>query len=355
MGIPRAATNRAKPLDEDSVEVNEPDFTLDEESNESLDDYDASAMLPSGSLPDLDADDFELPTPTYAESSNAADSDHELPSLNDSPEDGEMMVFSEEFDQIDEELPVIGLDDSAEEPPTPEADELEEFELDLDDDTENEESQDTPEDETDDSGDDLEQFDEDDDEDEASPRGDEDDDEDDESSVGDMAKSLLEASKKGLLATVAFAGGFLKKLPGVGKLITSTTRAAIGLALVIAIPVALIFASAFITRSATAPPESATVSLPDEGGVEMSNMVLNDEGTKLTATLTNTGEVIADVTPSATIKAAELKNPVSWYVRTDVGECTGETANLDIEESVEVTLSCTGSNGSSVKAEGSLE
>lgn len=354
MGIPKAATNRANRAEEDSVEVTEPDFTLDEANNESFDEYDASVMLPSGALPDLDDDDLDLPTPveqlTEVEETASALPDFEDDEAADSED---MMVFSEDFDQPEEEFPELDLDESDDAPspePDSENDELESFESEDDEITEFSEA---PEDEEQASEDTLEDFDEsDDDTEDPQPEEDEDD---DESSVSDMAKSALEAIKKGLLSVVAFAGGLLKKLPGVGKLVTNTTRAAIGLALIIAIPVALVFVSAFITRSATAPPEAVAVSLPDQGGVEMSNMALNDDGTELTATLTNTGEVIADITPSATIKATDLKNPISWYVRSDVGECTGETTNLDIEESVEVTLSCTGSSGSSVKIEGSLE
>lgn len=348
MGIPKAATNRAKRPNEDSAEVNEPDFTLDEETNEKFDDYDASAMLPSGSLPDLDDDDLELPV--SSEEATAPEPSSALPDFeSDLTDSDDMMVFNEDFDQTEEEFPELDLDEDTGEPEdsTPASDDLENFDLDAD-------EEDAPSEETDEgeqpANDPLEDFDEPED-DEVEPE----DDEDDDSSIGDMAKSSLEAIKKGLLALVAFAGGLLKKLPGVGKLITSTTRAAIGLALVIAIPFALVFVSAFITRSATAPPESVSISLPDQGGVELADMELNDDGTTLTATLTNTGEVIADATPSATIKAVEWKNPVSWYVRSDVGECTGESTNLDIEESVEVTLSCTGSSGSSVKIEGSLE
>lgn len=352
MGIPKAATNRANRAAGDSVEVTEPDFTLDESNNESFDEYDASAMLPSGALPDLDDDDLDLPTPVE-QPAEVEETANALPDFEDdeTADSEDMIVFSEDFDQSEEEFPEFDLDESDDAPsPDSENDELESFESEDDEITEFSED---PEDEEQEPADTLEDFDEsDDDTEEPQPEEDEDD---DESSISDMAKSALEAIKKGLLSIVAFAGGLLKKLPGVGKLVTNTTRAAIGLALIIAIPVALVFVSAFITRSATAPPEAVAVSLPDQGGVEMSNMALNDDGTELTATLTNTGEVIADITPSATIKATDLKNPISWYVRSDVGECTGETTNLDIEKSVEVTLSCTGSSGSSVKIEGSLE
>lgn len=197
----------------------------------------------------------------------------------------------------------------------------------------------------------------DDSEDEATPEdeGEEDDAEDDDaSSAGEIAKTAGAALAAGAKKGLSSAQKLLSKLPLVGKFVTSAARAGIALVLVIAIPVALVIVSSAITRSVTAPEDTASVSLPDNGGVEMSAMKLSDDGKKLTATLSNTGDVIADVTPSATLKAVDLSNPISWYVRKDVGSCKGELANIDIEASVEVTLKCDSSDGDAVP-EGALK
>lgn len=182
----------------------------------------------------------------------------------------------------------------------------------------------------------------------------EDEDDDDSSSLGELAKNAGAGLGAGLTKGLAGSRKILSGLPVIGKFITTAARAGIALALIVAVPIAIILVSSAIVRASTAPAETATVSLPDNGSVEMSKMVLSDDGKTLTATLKNTGDVIADVTPAATLKAVELSSPTSWYMRTDVGTCEGEKMTLDIEASKDITLSCTTSDSNAV-VEGTLK
>lgn len=179
-------------------------------------------------------------------------------------------------------------------------------------------------------------------------------DEDDESSLGEIAKAAGSAVALGSKTALSALQKIFAKLPLVGKFVTSAVRAGVTLVLLVAVPIALIVVSSAIVRSATEPAETASISLPDNGGVEMSKMVLSDDGKTLTATLTNTGDVIAEATPGAKLKAVSLSNPISWYKRSDVGSCVGEAVTIDIEASTEVTLKCTTTEANAV-VEGALK
>lgn len=180
------------------------------------------------------------------------------------------------------------------------------------------------------------------------------DDDDDTSSAGEIAKTAVSALGAASLTALKAAQKGLSKLPMIGHLITSLVRTSVALALIVVIPLVLIMVSSSISRSMTAPSDTASVSLPDEGGAQLSNMKVTDDGKSLTGTITNTGEVIAEVTPSATLKGVNLKDPVSWYVRTDLGTCTGKPVTVDIDDSVDVKLTCD-SPTNNVVPEGALE
>ena len=182
----------------------------------------------------------------------------------------------------------------------------------------------------------------------------EDEDDDEESSLGEIAKSAGAAIVLGGKTALSALQKIFAKLPLVGKFVTNAARAGVTLALLLAVPIALVVVSSAITRSATEPAETASISLPDNGGVEMSKMMLSDDGKTLTATLTNTGDVIAETTPEAKLKAVSLSNPISWYKRSDVGSCVGETVTIDIEASTQVTLKCTTTEANAV-VEGALK
>lgn len=312
----------------------EPEFAYWSQDDDASNDSSGETSAGFGGLPDLDD--------SKVVSDGLPVLDEETPDLGDSlpvvaeesdefpPNDSDSMSFDDGFS--------TGLED-----------------LDFTDYTSDDEVNSEPETEEDSDSPDLSEFtdglepdvedESDDEEDIAEPNDDNsDEDEDDGSSLGEIAKTVGSALAIGGKKGLEVLQKILSKLPLVGKLVTNAVRAGVTLVLLVAVPVALIVVSSAIVRASTAPSETVTISLPDNGSVAMSKMVLSDDGDSLTATLTNTGDVIADVTPNANLKAVVITSPISWYKRADVGSCTGEMVTVDIEASTDVTLKCTTSD-----------
>lgn len=167
-----------------------------------------------------------------------------------------------------------------------------------------------------------------------------DNDDNDSASLGEIVSSAVQSLGVAGIAFLKFVQKRLSKIPIIGKFATNTLKTGISLLLILAVPVAIVLVTSAIARSATGPDDVATASLPDNGSAQMSEMTLSDDGKKLTVKITNTGDIIADVTPSATLEGVKLSNPISWYTRTEMGKCTGETVTVDIDDSVETTLKC---------------
>lgn len=104
--------------------------------------------------------------------------------------------------------------------------------------------------------------------------------------------------------------------------------------------------------------ELSSVEFPDGGLVEIANLEPSENNT-VTAKLTNSGEVIAeDIRVTVEVSEKSLGDPSSWFSPKRTGACSlpdEELLTIDIEQSVEATLSCDTdvTDGSSLK--GSIE
>jgi hypothetical protein len=149
----------------------------------------------------------------------------------------------------------------------------------------------------------------------------------------------------------------LTLIPFIGRLFKPFERfarfflPAIVVLLILAIPFGVY---SFAGNAITNPP---ILKFPDGGSATIGKFKF-DKGTQTaTATVTNTGDVIADVTPVFTVWSYELGlNPTKWVAFQKLGECKGTPVSVPIDGVEEVSAKCAFESieGITPKASGSL-
>ena len=318
-----------------------------------------------------------MPIPKNAKKSTGTP-DLELPDVDEDvekfePENNEEATFEDEFtlddggDDGDFEIVVDDAEELDENVQLPDAEELVV-------DFESDESQETDEDgagESDDFGFDLEDGDEsaelaEDDEDvdddsqlfsgvsKSSSSDDEDsgsDDEEDEETEPDEPKkssalSGLKALPNGFVKGVSTTGRgvnnkFVFKIPKIGENYKSVDEKKSSLITGIA---SIVFAVAFVVImilwiTSWFLDDEHEIELPDNGSVVISDFDVDIDSNTATATLSNQGDIIANVIPSTEI-ASSTWNPLTWFSKNNHATCVGELEQVDIAEDVEITMEC---------------
>lgn len=135
-----------------------------------------------------------------------------------------------------------------------------------------------------------------------------------------------------LLGVLPFVGKMFKHL---GKLLQIFLR--IGKYF---LPIALIVVIMIVLPILVSIPgkKSMELELPDNGGVH-AKWDRAGENT-VSVTVENTGDVIAYVVPHGEIYKRGAYNPFTWFAPQKIGECTGKSTPVDIEEKKEIALEC---------------
>lgn len=149
----------------------------------------------------------------------------------------------------------------------------------------------------------------------------------------------------------------LTLIPFVGRLLKPFQRFAkylfpiIALLLIVGIPFGL-----YVSAS-NAIPSTGGVKFPDEGSSTISNFAFDPSTMTASATVTNTGDVIAQVQPVFTVWAYQVSlNPSKWTSYEKQGTCSGKVVTLEIDAKATVSVKCSISkiNGITPKVSGDL-
>lgn len=137
--------------------------------------------------------------------------------------------------------------------------------------------------------------------------------------------------------------GILSKLPLIG-FIFSAALGATNILKGIATYLPLVFVIGILaTISYFSVPREAEILLPDSGSATLSELSFNSETMTATGTVTNTGDVIANVSPEFSIYTIQPElNPKTWFIPTPVATCVGGEVSVDIDGSQTVDMACSG-------------
>lgn len=130
------------------------------------------------------------------------------------------------------------------------------------------------------------------------------------------------------------------KIPLVGQLFAKILRASKVLNLVSMVLPGVITAYALTGIILSSAPGSTTIQLPDMGEATFTNFKARNG--KVQGVIENKGEVIAYVDPIFKVYSYSpiFSKPGSWFKLEEVAECRGEPVVVDIDGSVEVSVSC---------------
>lgn len=150
--------------------------------------------------------------------------------------------------------------------------------------------------------------------------------------------------------------GILSKLPLIGKLfkpILAATRILEKLAMFLPL---VVLVGALILFSYLSVPRESIIELPDSGGAIFNEFSYDSKTGIASGTVTNTGEVIAEVKPVFTVHAIEPSlNPISWFIPKETKTCEGKLINIDIDSMKKVSFECKTSDGFIPRASGVLK
>lgn len=169
-------------------------------------------------------------------------------------------------------------------------------------------------------------------------------------SSGKRNKSPITKLSEGLfriLTLIPFIGRIFKPLQRFARFLVPVLI----LILVLAIPFGLY---SFAGNSIENPP---ILTFPDGGSAVISDFKFDQATMTASGTITNTGDVIADVKPVFSVWAYELGlNPSKWLAFQELGTCEGEEVSVDIDGTAEVSAKCDFEtiDGITPKASGSL-
>lgn len=142
----------------------------------------------------------------------------------------------------------------------------------------------------------------------------------------------------GILTTVL---GILAKLPLIGfifKIALEATRVLRAIAQYIPL---VFFIGGLITVSYLSVPRDSLIVLPDAGGSTFENFSYDSGSNTAAGTITNTGDIIADVQPEFEVRAIKPGlNPVSWVIPEVVSKCEAKSVRVDIDSTMNVTAKC---------------
>lgn len=95
------------------------------------------------------------------------------------------------------------------------------------------------------------------------------------------------------------------------------------------------------------PNPSSSIELPDYGEAKFSSVEFKDG--VVTGTIENKGDVIVSVYPTVEVSERKLLEVGSWFSPNPLGECSGDIAEIAIDNSAEVSFNC------DIVSEGSLK
>lgn len=148
----------------------------------------------------------------------------------------------------------------------------------------------------------------------------------------------------------------LGKIPFIGKIFNPLIKvASVALTVLLLLPLLLIPLIVYNVAVNTVPNE-AELLLPDNGSVIIANVNFDKSTQTANALITNTGDIIAEVTPEFTIWIYELGlNPATWVKFSPFDTCIGESTVVDIDTSVEVQVECSFDEIPGIEARASAE
>lgn len=157
-----------------------------------------------------------------------------------------------------------------------------------------------------------------------------------------------------ILAILSKIFGILAKIPGVSKVVGSIVFEKLLKIVSIIVPIALILGAAVFFNGRSVETEFS-ISLPDEGGATMSSYVYDKETGTVSAKISNTGGIIAKVTPSFDMYSSSLLKPWTWFKPSPEFTCTGSQVAVPIDGTINVKVKCPNKpSGLFVKPQGVL-
>lgn len=158
------------------------------------------------------------------------------------------------------------------------------------------------------------------------------------------------------LAVINFVLKVLSFVPFVGKFVAPLQGATRVLGMIAGyMPLVLIVIILLMVNRASVPASSEVV-LPDSGSATFSSFKFDSSKQEAVGTITNTGDVIAEVKPDFTMYGmVPSLNPVSWFKPQEVGRCEGKMVNVDIDGVKEVRVKCRPTGGFDVRVSGVLK
>jgi hypothetical protein len=135
--------------------------------------------------------------------------------------------------------------------------------------------------------------------------------------------------------------GILSKLPLIGfvfKIALEATRVLRAIAQYIPL---VFFIGALVAVSYFSVPRDSLIALPDSGGATFNNFQYDAGSNSASATIINTGDIIADVQPQIEIRAIKPGlNPVTWVIPEVVSKCESKSVRVDIDSTMNVIAKC---------------
>jgi len=102
--------------------------------------------------------------------------------------------------------------------------------------------------------------------------------------------------------------------------------------------------------------EYGEVTFPDNGSAKITAISFNPSNNEATVTIENTGDVIAEVTPTLTVQGLKPSaNPLSFFYPKEVGSCTGSTVSVPIGKTKDFIVKCDDFHASKEKVSGELK
>lgn len=148
----------------------------------------------------------------------------------------------------------------------------------------------------------------------------------------------------GILAKLPLIGGLFKPLVAA----TSILRNIASMLPVVTV-LGLIIAFSYFSVSS-----SVSGEYPDEGSVVFTDFSYSDG--VASGSLVNTGPVVLEVSPSFDVYTLQPGlNPLTWFIPEQVLTCSVEPVTVDIDDSVQVSASCSGAEGFLPRVSGVLE
>lgn len=148
--------------------------------------------------------------------------------------------------------------------------------------------------------------------------------------------------------------GILAKLPLIGGLfkpLVAATGILRNIATMLPVVTVLGIVIAFSYFSVSS---SVSGEYPDEGSVVFTDFSYSDG--VASGSLVNTGPVIVEVSPSFDVYTLQPGlNPLTWFIPEQVLTCSVEPVTVDIDDSVQVSASCSGAEGFLPRVSGVLE